>query len=149
MKKVIKSKRENGSTTKVAKKPEVFEKGCNSKTWSDGEHRIINELYNSNHYLRFCLQTGEQIVFRQNMPIPRIGDHVKIKFLDGSEELDYWKKLFNCEVEIKYQFSQAFNFVVKSVECEISNCDEDSPEYIVIIEPIQIDSNFIIKHFNN
>lgn len=149
MKKVIKSKRENGSTNEVAKESEVFDKGCNSKTWSDGEHRIVHELFSSNHYLRFCVHTGEQIVFRENMSIPRVGDHIKIKFLDGSDELEFLKKLFNCKVEIKYQFSQAFNFVVKSVECEISNCDEDSPEYIVIIEPIQINSNFKIKHFNN
>jgi len=142
-------KTENGSTTKVVKKPIVLEKGCNSETWSDGEHRIIDELHNLNYYLRFCLNTGEQIVFRQNMPIPRVGDHIKVKFLDGSNELDFLKKLFKCKVEIKYQFSQAFNFAVKSVECEITNWDEYEPEYLVIIEPIQGNSDFKIKHFNN
>lgn len=149
MKTETKSKRENDSTTMVAKKPEVFEKGCNSETWSDGEHRIVDELFNNNYYLRFCLNTGEQIVFRQNMPIPRVGDQINVKFLGGSSALDFMKKLCNCEVEIKYQFSQAFNFVVKSVEYEITNCDDDAPEYLVIIEPIQSNSNFKIKHFND
>lgn len=144
-----KSKRENGSTAMVAKKTNVLEKGWNSDRWSDGEHRIVGELFNSSYYLRFCLHSGEQIVVRQNMPIPHIGDLIKVKFLDGSDELEFLKTLFNCKVEIKYQFSQAFNFVVKSVECEITNWDEDSPEYIVIIEAIQINSNFKIKHLNN
>lgn len=149
MKTVTKSKKEKGSTTKAAKKAEVLDRGCNSELWSDGEHRIVDELFNRNHYMRFCVSTGEQIVFRKNMPIPRVGDHIKIKLIDGSDALDYLKKLFNSKVKIEYQFSQAFNFVVKSVECEITNSDEYSPDYLIIIEPIQSNANFKIKHFNN
>jgi len=127
------------------------EKGSNPKLWSDGEHRIIDEIFSLNNTVRFCLSSGEQILFKSNvMALPRVDDIINIKFIVHSDnkELEFVSKLFKEKIIEKYQLSQEFSFKVERIIHDFNDSDESAgsePEHVVIIKPSKKEK-FIIKH---
>jgi hypothetical protein len=128
---------EKDFTGPAAKKAQHLIKGQNPDLWSDGETRLIGDLNSFNYSVHFCLSTGEILIVKENIPVPRICEIVKLIFPAGSLEQKFLAKLFKVEAKITKYEVQAFHFKVTLVESEIVYRENEWPGYTIIMEPIE------------
>ena len=121
---------------KVTRNPDR-ERGCFAELWSDGEYRIHEDLISTRIHTRYMLG-DKQICFRMSeVHIPKIGDVIEIRYLNGDENINLMTKVFEEVEKIEYQFTQYFSFTVDSIKklMDYGGDDFDGIEYIINLKP--------------